>query len=144
MHSRGERLLRGFDLFANYTITETEGNFGGRTSLSTGRVAGFKPRTGNVGLHWAYRAFDARVLVNHTGSWLSSYSAATPANNLYVEDRTAVNFSVAYKLRPWMRLTCDVTNVFNEPQTLYRGFNDRVQSVIKSGTSVSFTRSISA
>ena len=72
------------------------------------------------------------------GSWLSSYSAATPANNLHVEDLTAVNFRVAYKLHPWMRLTGDVTNVFNEPPTLYRGYTEPVQSVIKSGTLVVF------
>jgi iron complex outermembrane recepter protein len=131
-------LLKGLGILANYTIIDTHGNFGGTTNLTTGQVAGFKPRTGNLSLRWAHRGFSARVLVNYTGDYISSYSAASVGRNLYVLKRTTTNLGLEYQLRPWLRLTCDVSNLFNEPQAFYRGIPDQMQSVIITGTLVTF------
>ncbi|MBI4624832.1 MAG: TonB-dependent receptor [Verrucomicrobia bacterium] len=128
--------LKGLSGFVNYTGLDTHGDFGGRTNLSTGQIAGFVPRTANGGLSWRHRGFSSRVLVNHTGGYIDSYSAASPGRNLYRFKRTVVNVGFAYQLRPTLQLTCDVSNLFNEPQAFYRGIPDQMQSTIILGTTI--------
>jgi TonB-dependent receptor len=123
-------LLKGLSGSANYTIINTHGNFGGTVSRGSGQVAGFIPKAANVSLSWRYRSFSSRVLYNFTGSHIASYSATSPALNLFRFDRNTVNVGVAYQLRPSLSLTCDVANIFNEPQELYQGFTNRKQDVI--------------
>jgi outer membrane receptor protein involved in Fe transport len=123
-------LLRGLSGSANYTVINTHGDFGGRTNLSTGQVAGFIPKAANASLSWRHRGFSTRVLYNFTGSHITSYSATSPALNLHRFDRNTVNVGVAYQIRPTLTVTCDVANLFNEPQELYAGFRDRTQDTI--------------
>ncbi len=92
--------LKGLAFMANYTLLDTHGNFGGNVYRSTGQVAGFIPRTGNVSLSWRYHGFSTRLNANYTGPFLSSYSAASPGRNLYIRARNVVNISLAYQLRP--------------------------------------------
>jgi TonB-dependent receptor len=128
--------LKGLGGFANFTYLDTHGNFGGRTNLTGGQIAGFVPRTANAGLSWRHRGFSSRVLVNHTGSHITSYSAASLGRNLYRFERTVVNVGFAWQLRPALQLTCDVTNLFNEPQAFYRGIPDQMQSTVLLGTTM--------
>jgi iron complex outermembrane recepter protein len=123
-------LLKGLSGSANYTVINTHGDFGGNASLRSGQVAGFIPKAANVSLSWRHRRFSSRVLYNFTGSHISTYSATSPALNLYRFDRNTVNVGVAYQVRPTLTLTCDVANLFNEPQKLYAGFRDRTQDII--------------
>lgn len=37
---------------------------------------------------------------------------------------------VAYQVRPSVTLTCDVANIFNEPQRLYMAVPGRTQDII--------------
>ena len=39
-------------------------------------------------------------------------------------------------IRPAISLTCDVSNLFNEPQALYLGSKDRMQSTIINGITI--------
>jgi TonB-dependent receptor len=128
--------LKGLGGLINYTALSTHGNFGGRSNLGSGQVAGFIPRTGNASLTWAHRGFGLRVLVNYTGDYITSYSAASAARNLFRFKRTAVNLGFTYQLRPALTLTCDIANLFNEPQAFYRGIKDQMQNTIISGTTV--------
>lgn len=121
-------LLRGLSGSANYSIITTEGDFGGNTIRKTGEVAGFIPRVGNLSLSWRYRGFSTRVLYNFTGEHITSYSATSPALNLYRLNRRTVNVGMAYQLRPSVSLTLDVSNLFNEPQVIYVGVRDRMQT----------------
>ncbi|MBI4622224.1 MAG: TonB-dependent receptor [Verrucomicrobia bacterium] len=121
-------LLKGLSFGANYTLLDTHGDFGQTTTLSTGQVPGFIPRTGNVNFAWRYRNFNARVLVNRTGSYISSYAAQGSSRNLYRFERTAVNVGFEYRIRPSATLTLDISNPFSEPQRLYRGFRDRMST----------------
>ena len=66
----------------------------------TGEVAGFIPKVGNASLSWRYRGFSTRMLYNFTGEHITSYSATSPALNLYRYDRKTVNLGLAYQLRP--------------------------------------------
>jgi TonB-dependent receptor len=128
--------LKGLGGFANYTQLDTHGDFGGRTNLTGGQIAGFVPKTANVGLTWRYRGFNSRVLVNHTGDYITSYSAASAGRNLYRFERTVVNLGFGYQVRPALQVTCDVTNLFNEPQAFYRGIPDQMQSTVILGTTI--------
>ena len=123
-------LLRGLSGSANYTVINTHGNFGGQNNLRSGDVAGFIPKAANVSLSWRYRGFSSRVLYNFTGPHISTYSATSPALNLYRFSRNTVNVGVAYQVRPTLTFTCDVANLFNEPQKLYVGNPSRTQDII--------------
>jgi iron complex outermembrane receptor protein len=123
-------ILRGLSGSANYSVINTHGNFGGSASLKSGQVANFIPKAANASLSWRHRGFSSRILYNFTGSHITTYSATSPALNLYRRDRNTVNVGVAYQLRPSLSVTCDVANIFNEAQELYAGFANRTQDVI--------------
>lgn len=129
-------LLRGLGVSVNYTVLDTHGDFGGTTTLTTGEVAGFIPRTGNVSLSWRYGRFSTRFLYNYTSSYITSYSGASPARNLYRFKRDSINAGVEYRLRPETSLTFDISNPLAEPQKLYRGIPDQMQSTINNFTTI--------
>ena len=128
--------LKGFSGSANYTILNTHGKFGDTPYRRNGEVAGFIPRSGNVGLSWRYRGFSARALYNYTGSHISTYSATSPALNYYRFARNTVNLGLAYQLSPNLSLTVDISNLFNEPQRLYTFVPDRMRSTIINSTTI--------
>jgi len=41
-----------------------------------------------------------------------------------------VNFGMGYQVRPAMGLSFDIANVFNEPQSTYMAFKDRMRQNI--------------
>jgi iron complex outermembrane receptor protein len=123
-------LLKGFSGNANYTIIKTHGNFGGLVARKTGEVAGFIPKSANVSLSWRHRGFSTRILYNFVGEHIISYSATSPALNLYRFDRKTVHLGMAYQWRPSVTFNLDIANLFNEPQRLFSGFPERVQDVM--------------
>lgn len=128
--------LRGLAVSGNYTLLDTHGDFGGRTQLSSGQVAGFIPRTANAALSWRHRAFSVRYLFNFTGDYLQTYSPASLGRNLYRFSRTIQNLGFAWQVRPELNLTCDIDNLANEPQRRYRGIPDQLQAHNLTGTTV--------
>lgn len=134
-------LLKGLSLSANYTVLDTHGDFGGTTTLSSGQVAGFTPRTANLNLSWRYHGFSARFIANYNSAGLTTYSATSAALNIYRDKRTTMTFGAAYQLRPSLSLTLDVDNAFNVPQVAYKGIPDRMQRTVLNG--VTFTAGIS-
>jgi TonB-dependent receptor len=132
-------LLKGLSFAANYTQLDTHGDFGGRVPLSSGQVAGFIPRTANFSLSWRHRAISSRILVNHTGRYLTTYSATSAAANVYRDTRTITNVGIGYQVRPSVSFNLDVNNVFNEPQRLYRYIEDRMRDIYIPGTTVTFS-----
>jgi TonB-dependent receptor len=129
-------LLRGLAVAANYTLLDTHGDFGGTSYLTTGQVAGFIPRTANASLTWRHRGWSTRALVNFTGEHLQTYSAASLGRNLYRFKRTVTTLGFGYQFRPAVTFTVDIDNVFNEPQTRYRGITDQMQSTSLIGTAI--------
>jgi iron complex outermembrane receptor protein len=128
--------LKGLSFLANYTELKTNGNFGGTANLTTGQVAGFIPKTWNFNLNWRYGKFSSRVLVNYTSDYITSYSAASVGRNLFRFERTSVNAGIEYRIRRDTSLTLDVSNPFSEPQKLYRGIPDQMQSTISNFTTI--------
>lgn len=128
--------LKGLSFMANYTELDTHGDFGGTSNLSSGQVAGFIPKTANVSLAWRYRRFSSRVLVNYTSDYITSYSAASIARNLYRFERTAVNAGIEFQFHRNASVTLDVANPFAVNQRLYRGIPDQMQSTISNFTTI--------
>ncbi len=129
-------LLKGLAASGNYTAIETNGNFGGAVSRSTNQVPGFIPRTGNVSVSWRHRGFSVRYGVNYTGDYITSFTAASVGRNLYRMKRSLTNLGLAYQVRPSLTLTCDVANLYNEPEAFYRGIRDQMASTNIPGTSI--------
>jgi iron complex outermembrane receptor protein len=131
-------LLKGLSAAGNFTLIDTHGNFGGNTNLKSNQVAGFIPRSGNASISWQYRGFSVRLLGNHSGRYITSYSAASVGRNTYRFSRKVFNLGFAYQVRPSLTLTCDIDNLTNEEQALYRGIPDQTQSRNIPGTTITF------
>lgn len=129
--------LQGFAVSANFTLLETSGDFGGTETRSDKEVAGFIPRTGNASLSYSRGRFRWNLLYNYTGNYLNTFSA-TPQRNIYRAERELVNAGVSYQWRPDVSFFLDVSNVFNEPQRTYIGYEDRLQRIIYVGQAVTF------
>lgn len=123
-------LLKGLAASANYTWIDTHGLYEPGRYLTKREVAGFIPYAANLSLSWKYRKFNARVLYNFTGEYITSFNSTSPGLNLYRESFKTVNVGVGYQLRPTLGLSLDVANIFNEPQVFYRGFKGRTQRTI--------------
>jgi iron complex outermembrane receptor protein len=128
--------LKGLGISANYTLLDTHGDFGSTTTLKTGQVPGFVPRTANLILSWRYRGFGSRIVLNRTSEFLNAYTAAGSGRNQYTLERTIVNVGMAYQVNPQLSFSVDVGNVFNETQTFYRGVRDQISEVRIPGTTV--------
>ncbi len=129
-------ILKSLTASANYTVIDTHGDFGSGVARSTNQVPGFIPRTGNLSLGWRYRNISTRVAVNYTGEYITNFSAASAGRNLYRFKRTITNVGVAYHLRSSLNLTLDVSNLFNEPESFYRGIPDQMQRTNLAGTTI--------
>lgn len=121
-------LLRGLGVSANTTILQTQGDFGGTTVRNGSQLPNFIPRTGTLRLTWRNGAFSTQASVSYQSSFITSYSAIGSSRNLYRYSRKAISIGAAYEVRPGLSVTCDVNNIFNEPQAFYRGFETRMQS----------------
>mgnify|MGYP002385881899 CR=1 FL=1 len=87
-------------------------------------------------MSWRYQRFGTRVNLNRTGTYLRNFTAAGSGANQYTRERTIVNIGAAYQLRPALSLTIDVQNVFNEPQSWYRGVPDNLSQFYMGGTTI--------
>lgn len=129
-------ILRGLGGLLNYTYVTAHGDFGGTTVRRTGQIPGFTPHSGNASLTWRWRKFSTRYLVNYSGERITAFNATAPWRDTYRVARTVMNLGFAYQIRPNASLTCDIDNLSNEPQLVYRGTRDQLQSVSYHGLAV--------
>jgi iron complex outermembrane receptor protein len=122
-------LLKGLSGSVNYTMITAHGDFGGTTNITGNEVVGFIPKAANVMLSWRHKAFSTRVLYNWTSDYIVEYSPGTLGRNRYRRAMKTVNLGLAYQLRPGVSLTCDISNLFNEPQVIYRGFRNQPSTI---------------
>lgn len=132
-------VLRGFGVFANYTYLTTEGNYGGAATRSSSQVARFVPRSANGGLSYKRDRFNARVLVNHVGEHLYTYSA-DPSRLRYKMSRSLTNLSLNYQVRRGVTVYCDFNNLLQAPQRYYigAGKTNRLQAYLDNGPTINF------
>jgi iron complex outermembrane recepter protein len=136
---------RGFGAFANFTLLESEGDYGtpGQT-LTQRQLPNFTPRSGNVGISYIAYGWTFRVKATHTGERLVTFN--TDASRLiFGVPHTPVDVNVAYQFSPRLRLYVDAINIFNvgtQSQFQYisdrRSRSDRFTTMIKFGFSGSF------
>ncbi|MDO8542290.1 MAG: TonB-dependent receptor [Opitutaceae bacterium] len=129
--------LKGFAVSGNFTMLETEGDFGGTAVRSTNQVPNFVPRSANASLSYSRSRFRFNVLVNYTGNYLATFNAA-PQRNVFRKERTIVNTGLSYQWKPSVTFFCDVSNLFNEPQMTYLHLESRPQRIIHAGQSFTF------
>lgn len=130
-------LLSGLAVSANFTLLQTEGNYGGTTQSSTDKIVDFVPESGNASLSYRRGGVGANIVLNYTGRYLDAFSS--DASRLsYRASRAIVNAGVSYQFRPQYTLFCDVLNVFNEPQRLYRSSPSRPSQILRNNPAVTF------
>ena len=132
------RPFNGLGLNANFTYLRTHGDYGSASARGKNELAGFIPETGNVNLTYKHRAFSTRVLVNYTGRYITSFTARNSPRNDYKYARTIVNLGFGWQLRPSANLFCEVMNLFNEPQSRFRGYATRMSYTSVGGTQLNF------
>jgi iron complex outermembrane receptor protein len=119
---------KGFGVNANFTSLKTEGNYGGTTVLTNNSLAGFLPKSGNVGLSYRAHGFDVRFMATYRGEYLTSNSA-TPSLVQYQVAKTTWNWRSRYSFTRNFGVFLDVDNVFAVPlDNRYRLYRDRGDS----------------
>ena len=129
-------VLRGLGVAANYTYLKTWGRFTGNTYIGNNQVAGFVPETGNLSLTYKYRKFSTRANVNYTGRFITGFTAPYSPRNVFRYSRTVLNLGFAYDWHPRVAFTCDIANVFNEPQRQFRYLDTQMERTVITGVAV--------
>lgn len=130
--------LSGFGAYANYTRLITRGNYGGTGELTSSELAGFMPKTGNLGISYVGFGLDLRVQANWRPVYLQSFSA-NPVQRIYNYDTTSLDIKFKYAFRPWLAVFCNIDNVTDEPAVArFRGFENRPADIRYDGPKLSF------
>lgn len=103
---------QGLGLTANYTFLETKGNYGGSSEVTGTDLAGFTPRSLNLGLSYAYRSWDLRLKMNYRSRLLNTFST-NPAQRLYRFPVETYDCSAKYNVTRHLSVFVDVINIFN-------------------------------
>jgi iron complex outermembrane recepter protein len=120
---------KGFGVNLNYTTLKTEGDYGTPGAvLTTNSLAGFLPKSGNIGLSYRGHGFDLRVLATYRGEYLTSNST-TPALVQYQVSKVTWNWRSRYAFSRNLSIFFDVDNIFAVPlDDRYRLYTDRGDS----------------
>ncbi len=102
--------LKGLGAMANFTYLQAEGNFGATTT--TTKLAQLAPHSGNAGINYRYRGFDARVLANWTDT---KYKGTNGNMDLYADERLFIDVKLQYSIRRKYDVFLDITNLTDEP-----------------------------
>lgn len=118
-------LLKGLELAANYTILETNGDFGGASTLKDTEVAGFVPESGSASVSYRYKKFGTRLVLNYVKPYLLTYTAAE-TERIYNDERSTVSLNVNYRWRKELSFYCQINNLFQQTQDEYVFTPDRL------------------
>jgi TonB-dependent receptor len=128
-------VFRGLGAFANYTYLQAEGNFGG--TVTTQRLANLAPRSGNAGINYRFRGFDARVLLNWTGE---KYKGTNGGIDYYNDERRLIDVKLQYTFTRRYDEFMDIANITDEPTRTDLALNGLRHYNTKQG--VSFTAGV--
>lgn len=129
-------IWKGLGFSANYTKLSTEGDYGDTGPRSTSEIQRFVPETANARLSYSYGKFGLNLLYSYVGPALWDYNAAA-ARLRYRDSRETVNLGFSYRYSRTMNFFVDFTNLFNDPQNYYRGYEDRLERSTYNGTALS-------
>ncbi|MBL9202499.1 MAG: TonB-dependent receptor [Opitutaceae bacterium] len=112
--------LRGFSLYATYTIIRSEGNYNSGGAVTDDQLAQFTPVAWNVGLTWQRARFTVRAQYNYNDRFLNAYNANAAAR-IYDDERIDGALNVKYQLRRGLALFCDWTNALDQTVVRVQG-----------------------
>ena len=112
------RWVQGLGVYANYTYLKTKGDYGNSAAAAqaSSELAGFVPRTGNLGLSWLGHGWDLRVQEIWRGVYLTTNST-NAALVRYQLNRITTNVKVRYLFSERYILFIDVENILASPYT---------------------------
>lgn len=106
--------FKGLSLSGNYTYVKTQGTYSGGVS----ELAGFVPKTYNVGLSYTWRRVTVRTNYNFKSAHLNRTGAAA-VNYDYIDKITSTDINVQFRYRPWATFYVDAVNIFNNAPNWY-------------------------
>jgi len=109
--------LNGLGIYANYTYTQSETDFGDATARALPLEDQFR-HVGNVALTYDGFGFSGLVSLNHQSDFLESVGSSA-ANDRFGRHRNQVDASFSQRLSPNLRLTLALNNLTNEPYVRY-------------------------
>jgi TonB-dependent receptor len=131
-------LLRGFSVYATYTIIRSEGNYNSGGAVTDDQLAQFTPVAWNVGLTWRRARWTVRAQYNYNDRFLNSYNA-NPAARIYDDERIDGALNVKYQLRRNLSFFCDWTNALDQTVVRVQGKdNYRPQKIRYNGMRFNF------
>lgn len=113
-------MLRGFSLYATYTIIRSEGNYNSGGAVTDDQLAQFTPVAWNVGLTWQRARFTVRAQYNYNDRFLNAYNANAAAR-IYDDERIDGALNVKYQVRRDLALFCDWTNALDQTVVRVQG-----------------------
>jgi len=128
------RWLKGFGAYANFTYLETQGTY----DSGIAQLAGFIPKTGNVGLTYSAYGLTARVQGNYRGSYLNSFNA-NPLNRRYTLSRKLLDLNFEYVIRRGLSVSASFSNITNAPDPWYIGLPGRSSRYLLDGRKMTFS-----
>ena len=105
---------KNFGVTANYTRLESWGNYSSGAVTTGAELDNFVPETMNLGLSYAYRAWDVRIKMNYRGQSLYAYSSDPVLRNYRFPKRN-YDLNIKYNFSSKLGVFVDVINVFDAP-----------------------------
>jgi TonB-dependent receptor len=114
----------GFGVYANFTKIETEGNYGGATTVTSNEVADFVPETFNLGISYIRDRLSVRAQYNRRAGYLQAFNAAQ-ARLRYAGRAETLNVKTVYQLSKRFSVYLDVSNIFKDPDRNWSFYGNR-------------------
>jgi TonB-dependent receptor len=115
--------LDGLGFCGNYTFTDSEAQFPGRTGKKAS-LPGQPRHVGNVALSYEKGGFSGRIALNLHGKYISEVGD-TAAGDIYYDDHAQLDFAASQRITSGLRLFVELNNLTNEPLRYYEGVPDR-------------------
>ncbi len=108
--------FNGLGVFGNYTYLKTEGTY----RDGAAELAGFVPKSGNLGASFRWRKFEARVAYRYTGDQLRSYNALVYQQNRF-RPVSVIDLNFKYDFHRRAAFYFDIVNLNNKWPDNYTG-----------------------
>ena len=110
----------GVGVYANYTYTDSEAIFLGRTATLPGQST----HTGNFAISYEKYGFSGRLSFNFHGGYLSEVGEDA-TQDIYIDDHVQMDFAASQRITSKLRGYVEMINVNDEPFRRYIGVEDR-------------------
>lgn len=119
-------LLKGINVYANYTFTTSTATIQSRNDTGTEdiRLPGQAKHVGNLALGYDLGRFDVRVSSNFNGEYITEIGDDA-SEDFYVKDRIQIDATAMYAINNKLRVFAEFLNITNQPFEVYQGKSDR-------------------